>query len=130
MADPTKVRINTSLKLGGFLGFTAGFLFAYQRSSCASLVLYTFFDIQQYLQSDSGDGQKTNARRREISKSLANVCGKENHCMANHLSQLGYNKLPTEIHNGHSSSLVSRWISILSHNPDDTVLSSCIPNVR
>ncbi|KAF8817486.1 hypothetical protein BYT27DRAFT_7074883 [Phlegmacium glaucopus] len=33
MADPTKLRMKTSLKLGGFLGFTAGFLFAYQRSS-------------------------------------------------------------------------------------------------
>jgi len=33
MADPTKLRIKTPLKLGGFLGFTAGFLIAYQRSS-------------------------------------------------------------------------------------------------
>ncbi|KAF8159597.1 NADH-ubiquinone oxidoreductase complex I, 21 kDa subunit-domain-containing protein [Crassisporium funariophilum] len=33
MADPTKLRIKTHLKLGGLMGFTAGFLFAYQRSS-------------------------------------------------------------------------------------------------
>ncbi|KDR80594.1 hypothetical protein GALMADRAFT_240924 [Galerina marginata CBS 339.88] len=33
MADPTKLKLRTSLKLGGFLGFTAGFLVAYQRSS-------------------------------------------------------------------------------------------------
>ena len=33
MADPTKFRMKTTLKLGGFLGFTAGFLLAYQRSS-------------------------------------------------------------------------------------------------
>lgn len=39
MADPTKFRMKTSLKLGGFLGFTAGFLFAYQRSSCACILL-------------------------------------------------------------------------------------------
>ena len=107
MADPTKVKITTSLKLGGFLGFTAGFLFAYQRSSCASLDLYIVFDTQQCVQSDSGDGQKTNVRKREISRSLARVCEKENHCMANHLSQLGCNKLPTEIRNGHSSNSVS-----------------------
>lgn len=107
MADPTKVKITTSLKLGGFLGFTAGFLFAYQRSSCASFDLRLVLDSQQYVQSDSGDGQKTNARRREISRSLANVCEKENHYMVNHLSQRGSNKLPTEIRNGHSSNSVS-----------------------
>ncbi|KAH9479512.1 NADH-ubiquinone oxidoreductase 20.9 kDa subunit [Psilocybe cubensis] len=33
MADPSKIRLKTSLKLGGFLGFTAGFLLAYQRST-------------------------------------------------------------------------------------------------
>ncbi|KAF4610816.1 hypothetical protein D9613_006910 [Agrocybe pediades] len=33
MADPTKGRMKTTLKLGGYLGFTAGFLLAYQRSS-------------------------------------------------------------------------------------------------
>ena len=33
MADPTRVRLKTSMKLGGLLGFLAGFMFAYQRSS-------------------------------------------------------------------------------------------------
>ncbi|KAL5536846.1 hypothetical protein ACEPAF_669 [Sanghuangporus sanghuang] len=33
MADPTHVRLRTSLRLGGFLGFIGGFLLAYQRSS-------------------------------------------------------------------------------------------------
>ncbi|KAF9054449.1 NADH-ubiquinone oxidoreductase complex I, 21 kDa subunit-domain-containing protein [Panaeolus papilionaceus] len=33
MADPSKVKLRPTLKLGGFLGFTAGFLLAYQRSS-------------------------------------------------------------------------------------------------
>ncbi|KAF8909318.1 NUXM, NADH-ubiquinone oxidoreductase subunit [Gymnopilus junonius] len=33
MADPTKLKLKTPLKLSGFLGFTAGFLAAYQRSS-------------------------------------------------------------------------------------------------
>ncbi|TFK39941.1 NADH-ubiquinone oxidoreductase complex I, 21 kDa subunit-domain-containing protein [Crucibulum laeve] len=33
MADPTRLRLKTSLKLGGVLGFVGGFLFAYQRSS-------------------------------------------------------------------------------------------------
>ena len=38
MADPTKFRMKTPLKLGSFLGFTAGFLFAYQRSSRACVL--------------------------------------------------------------------------------------------
>ena len=38
LADPTKARMKTTLKLGGFLGFTAGFLFAYQRSSRACIL--------------------------------------------------------------------------------------------
>ncbi|PFH51937.1 hypothetical protein AMATHDRAFT_141423 [Amanita thiersii Skay4041] len=33
MADPAKLRMRTSLRLGGFLGFVGGFLLAYQRSS-------------------------------------------------------------------------------------------------
>ncbi|KAF8967675.1 NUXM, NADH-ubiquinone oxidoreductase subunit [Flammula alnicola] len=33
MADPSRSKLKTPLKLGGFLGFTAGFLMAYQRSS-------------------------------------------------------------------------------------------------
>ncbi|KAA1468833.1 hypothetical protein DENSPDRAFT_772002 [Dentipellis sp. KUC8613] len=33
MADPTKVRLRTPLRLGGLLGFIGGFLLAYQRSS-------------------------------------------------------------------------------------------------
>ena len=38
LADPTKFRMKTTIKLGGFLGFTAGFLFAYQRSSRACIL--------------------------------------------------------------------------------------------
>ncbi|KAF7977104.1 hypothetical protein HWV62_4699 [Athelia sp. TMB] len=33
MADPSKQRMRTSLRLGGLLGFVGGFLLAYQRSS-------------------------------------------------------------------------------------------------
>ncbi|KAF9462909.1 NADH-ubiquinone oxidoreductase complex I, 21 kDa subunit-domain-containing protein [Collybia nuda] len=33
MADPSKYKMRTSLRLGGFLGFVGGFLLAYQRSS-------------------------------------------------------------------------------------------------
>jgi hypothetical protein len=33
MADSTHVRLKTPMKLGGLLGFLAGFMFAYQRSS-------------------------------------------------------------------------------------------------
>ncbi|KJA28126.1 hypothetical protein HYPSUDRAFT_197659 [Hypholoma sublateritium FD-334 SS-4] len=33
MADPIGAKMRVHLKLGGFLGFTAGFLMAYQRSS-------------------------------------------------------------------------------------------------
>jgi len=32
-ADPTRYRLRTQLRLGGFLGFIGGFLLAYQRSS-------------------------------------------------------------------------------------------------
>jgi hypothetical protein len=38
MADPTRFRMKPALKLGGFLGFTAGFLLAYQRSSRARIL--------------------------------------------------------------------------------------------
>ena len=34
MADPTKIKMRSSLRLGGVLGFVGGFLMAYQRSSC------------------------------------------------------------------------------------------------
>ncbi|KAF9005999.1 hypothetical protein BDQ17DRAFT_1423723 [Cyathus striatus] len=33
MADPSRMRLRTTLKLGGVLGFIGGFLLAYQRSS-------------------------------------------------------------------------------------------------
>ncbi|EKM81822.1 NUXM, NADH-ubiquinone oxidoreductase 21 kDa subunit [Agaricus bisporus var. burnettii JB137-S8] len=33
MADPTKARLRTPLRLGGLLGFIGGFMMAYQRSS-------------------------------------------------------------------------------------------------
>ncbi|OSX64260.1 hypothetical protein POSPLADRAFT_1168465 [Postia placenta MAD-698-R-SB12] len=33
MADPTKFKLRTHLRLGGLLGFVGGFLMAYQRSS-------------------------------------------------------------------------------------------------
>ena len=38
MADPTRLRLRTSLRLGGVLGFIGGFLMAYQRSSCACFI--------------------------------------------------------------------------------------------
>ena len=36
MADPTKMKLRTPLRLGGMLGFIGGFLLAYQRSSSMS----------------------------------------------------------------------------------------------
>ncbi|KAG5338902.1 hypothetical protein C0989_005628 [Termitomyces sp. Mn162] len=33
MADPVKVSLRSTLRLGGFLGFVGGFLLSYQRSS-------------------------------------------------------------------------------------------------
>ncbi|KAF7798678.1 hypothetical protein EIP86_009902 [Pleurotus ostreatoroseus] len=36
MADPTKMKLRTPLRLGGLLGFVGGFLLAYQRSSGTS----------------------------------------------------------------------------------------------
>jgi hypothetical protein len=38
MADPTRVKLRTGLRLGGFLGFIGGFLMAYQQSSCEFLL--------------------------------------------------------------------------------------------
>lgn len=40
MADPTYVRLKTPMKLGGLLGFLAGFMFAYQRSSSEYFLSY------------------------------------------------------------------------------------------
>jgi hypothetical protein len=39
MADPLppNIRLRTTLRLGGFMGFIGGFLFAYQNSSCKHL---------------------------------------------------------------------------------------------
>ena len=39
LADPTRVRLKTTMKLGGVLGFFAGFMFAYQRSSSKFVIL-------------------------------------------------------------------------------------------
>ncbi|KAJ8515739.1 hypothetical protein ONZ45_g6085 [Pleurotus djamor] len=33
MADPSRVKMTSAYRLGGFMGFVGGFLFAYQRSS-------------------------------------------------------------------------------------------------
>ena len=33
MADPQKIKLRTTLRLGGLMGFVGGFLLAYQRSS-------------------------------------------------------------------------------------------------
>jgi len=38
MADPSRQKMRTALRLGGFLGFVGGFLIAYQRSSCMLFV--------------------------------------------------------------------------------------------
>ena len=45
LADPTKARLRTPLRLGGFMGFIGGFLMAYQRSSCEStrLVILCYY---------------------------------------------------------------------------------------
>ena len=66
MADPTRLKMKASLRLGGVLGFVGGFLMAYQRSSCefthliTSLVSYVCAETK----SDSGAGQKTNGKKR------------------------------------------------------------------
>jgi hypothetical protein len=70
MADPTKTKMRVPLRLGGFLGFVGGFLFAYQRSS-------GLFRINSLLQSSllchrqhvSGVGQRISARLNETLKS-------------------------------------------------------------
>lgn len=51
MADPTYVRLRTPMKLGGLLGFLAGFMFAYQRSTSEYLIhlqiLFFFSNFSQ-----------------------------------------------------------------------------------
>lgn len=49
MADPSKFKLRTHLKLGGMLGFIGGFLMAYQRSSCKSHMCRTLEDLQDIL---------------------------------------------------------------------------------
>lgn len=50
MADPTKIRMKTTYRVGGLLGFFGGFLLAYQRSSCKSnFGPFLDFVIDQYL---------------------------------------------------------------------------------
>ena len=70
-------QIVPALRLAGFLGFTAGFLYAYQRSSRKSVIhggrficctiLTSIVDLD--LQSGSGAGLKISGRRNWISRS-------------------------------------------------------------
>ncbi|PPQ91487.1 hypothetical protein CVT25_013744 [Psilocybe cyanescens] len=59
MADPTKLKLKTTLKLGGFLGFTAGFLLAYQRSS------YRFWGWSENKREEERDLTELSQRVRE-----------------------------------------------------------------
>jgi hypothetical protein len=107
MADPHTARQRVHLKLGGILGFTAGFLMAYQRSSCA----HHFTHLRKRspnssFQCVSGDGRKTSERRRGIYRSLANAPGKESLCMASLPNLDGFNTLHLPIRNGRSSNSV------------------------
>ncbi|KAI0954012.1 hypothetical protein AcV7_007373 [Taiwanofungus camphoratus] len=63
MADPTKYKLRTHLRLGGLLGFVGGFLMAYQRSSCKYILFLPFIVAYFFRQSDSGDGPRTSVRR-------------------------------------------------------------------
>lgn len=65
MADPTKLRIKTPLKLGGFLGFTAGFLLAYQRSSRAYILQYHHSSHLHFSSSTVLGLDRKQTRRRE-----------------------------------------------------------------
>lgn len=65
MADPSKFKMRTSLRLGGLLGFVGGFLMAYQRSSCKLHCHdYLISVAHTVFKSDSGVGQRTNAKKR------------------------------------------------------------------
>lgn len=107
MADPHSARPKLHLKLGGVLGFTAGFLMAYQRSSCAHHFPYLRKRSSNLsFQCVSGDGRKTNEKRRGIYRSLANAPGKESLYMASLPNLDGFNTLHIPIHNGPSSNSV------------------------
>lgn len=71
-------QIVPALRLAGFLGFAAGFLFAYQRSSRKSTIphlwaTFALYDIgiliDSGLQSGFGAGQRTNESRKWILRS-------------------------------------------------------------
>jgi hypothetical protein len=67
MADPTRYQMKTTLKLGGFLGFTAGFLFAYQKSSRACILPCSRLSYSPYFpQCGSGAGQKISEKKKGI----------------------------------------------------------------
>ncbi|EAU90611.1 hypothetical protein CC1G_00995 [Coprinopsis cinerea okayama7 len=59
MADPTKVSMRTSMRLGGLVGFIGGFLFAYQRSSVR------FWGWSENKREEEMDFQELSQRARE-----------------------------------------------------------------
>lgn len=133
MADPIGANMRVHLKLGGFLGFTAGFLMAYQRSSSAfiSWQLPPQCADDFPFQCASGDGQKTNARKNGISRSLDNVSGTESHCTASLLSLCGCNMRQVPTRSGRSSNSV-RGIHchLMSYDFAHVCSPSHLPNVR
>ena len=99
MADPTRFRMKTTLKLGGFLGFTAGFLLAYQRSSRACILQQLSYN-PYFPQCGSGAGRKIREKKTRIWKNLANVLERVNLCTANPLNQNGSRQPLPETLNG------------------------------
>lgn len=65
MADPTHIRLRTSLRLGGLLGFVGGFLMAYQRSSCACCGSLYLTSINMFFTSVRFWGWSENKREEE-----------------------------------------------------------------
>lgn len=69
MADPTRLRMRTPLRLGGLLGFCGGFLLAYQRSSgLLENLVQSYFETSYIYnpQHVSGVGRKISANMTAI----------------------------------------------------------------
>lgn len=114
MADPLppNIRLRTTLRLGGFMGFIGGFLFAYQNSSCKRFLGIHRNCISPHHKSASGAGPRTNVRRTWTSQSSGNASPKEIPCIPSLLSHRGYKTLPTVTPYGPNSNSVSAHLVI------------------
>lgn len=129
MADPTHIRLRTSLRLGGFLGFVGGFLMAYQRSSCACCGSLYLTSINMFFsrQSVFGAGQRTSGKKKGIWQNFRYVHGKASLCMVNLINRCGYKVQRTTILLSLNLNFVSTLVSVLVPILTNIFLSDAFP---